>query len=118
MNIEYTDQPHAAVMPRETRVSMDAAPCRALRTAAAWNGPAAHPATGAAIAIRTHCQPGNLDHPNSDQTTDRSVSGTKNTSATISRRRRSATRAASAVAPPASCGPPAPASSGRHSSAP
>ena len=95
---------------------MDAAPCRALRTAAAWNGHAAHPATGAAIATRTHCQPGNLDHPNSDHTTDRSVSGTKNTSATISRRRRSATRAASAVLP-ASCGPPAPAS-GRYSSAP
>ena len=75
-------------MPSDTSVSIDAAPCRAFLIAAAWNGHAAHPATGAAITISTHCQPGNLDHGNSDSSTDRSLSGTKNTSATISRRRR------------------------------
>ena len=92
------------MIPSDTSVSIDAAPCRALRTAAAWNGHAAHPATGMARATRTHCQPGNLAHPNSDSTTDRSVSGTKNTSARISRRFRSATRAASVPAPPAASG--------------
>ena len=96
-------------MPSDTSVSIDAAPCRAFLTAAAWNGHAAHTATGAVSASRTHCQPGNLAHGNSDNSTDRSLSGTKNTSATISRRRRSATRAASASAPPASAGAAAPA---------
>ena len=104
-------------MPSDTSVSIDAAPCRAFLTAAAWNGQAAHPATGTASTTRTHCQPGNLDHGNSDSSTDRSLSGTKNTSATISRRRRSATRAASGSAPPASGGAAAPAG-GRARSAP
>ena len=75
-------------MPSDTSVSIDAAPCRAFFSAAWWNGHAAHPATGTASAISTHCQPGNLAHGNSDNSTDRSLSGTKNTSATISRRRR------------------------------
>ena len=75
-------------MPSDTSVSIDAAPCRAFFSAARWNGHAAHPATGAATTTRTHCQPGNLAQPNSDSSTDKSVSGTKNTSATISRRRR------------------------------
>ena len=57
-NIAYTDQPHAAVMPSDTSVSIDADPCRAFFSAAWWNGHAAHPATGAASATRTHCQPG------------------------------------------------------------
>ncbi len=104
-------------MPSETSVSIDAAPCRAFLIAAWWNGQAAHPATGTAITTRTHCHPGNLDHGNSDSSTDRSLSGTKNTSATISRRRRSAARAASGSAPPASGGAPAPAG-GRARSAP
>ncbi len=104
-------------MPSDTSVSIDAAPCRAFLIAAAWNGQAAHTATGAASTTRTHCQPGNLAHGNSDSSTDRSLSGTKNTSATISRRRRSATRAASVSAPPASAGAAAPAG-GRARSAP
>jgi hypothetical protein len=92
----YTDQPHAAVMPSDTSVSIDITPCLALRTAARWNGHAAHPATGAASSARTHCQPGNRYAGNSDSSTDTSLSGTKNTSATISLRRRYLTRAASA----------------------
>ena len=104
-------------MPSDTSVSIDAAPCRAFLTAAAWNGHAAHTATGAASTTRIHRQPGNLAHGNSDSSTDRSLSGTKSTSATISRRRRSATRAASGPVPPASSGPPAPAA-GRARSAP
>ena len=75
-------------MPSDTSVSIDAEPCRAFFSAAAWNGHAAHPATGAASATSTHCQPGNRNAGNSDSCTDRSLSGTKNTSATISLRRR------------------------------
>ena len=56
-NIAYTDQPQAATMPSDTSVSIDAEPCRAFFSAAAWNGHAAHPATGAASATSTHCQP-------------------------------------------------------------
>ena len=94
-NIAYADQQHAAVMPSDTNVSIDAVPCRALRSAAAWNGHADQITTGAATTTRIHCQPGNRDHGNSDQSTDRSLSGMKNTSATISRLRSSLTRASS-----------------------
>ncbi len=76
------------MMPSETSVSIVAAPCRALVSAARWNGHAAHSATGAAHATRTHCQPGNRSAGTSDSSSDRSVSGTKKTRATISRRRR------------------------------
>ncbi len=58
-NIAYTDHPQAAMMPRDTSVSIEDEPCRAFFSAARWNGQAAHPATGAASTIRTHCQPGN-----------------------------------------------------------
>ena len=87
-NIAYTDQPHAAVMPSDTSVSIETEPCRAFRSAAWWNGQAAQIATGAASATRAHCQPGNRYAGNSDSSTDRSLSGTKKTSARISRRRR------------------------------
>ena len=75
-------------MPSDTSVSMDVVRCRADRSAAEWNGHAAHPATGTASATSIHCQPGNRNEGNSDICTDRSLSGTKHTSATISRRRR------------------------------
>ena len=94
-NIAYTDQAQAAVMPSDTSVSIVAVPCRAFRSAAAWNGHADQMTTGAAVTSRIHCQPGNRDHGNSDHSTDRSLSGMKNTSATTSRLRRSRTRAAS-----------------------
>ena len=76
------------MMPSETSVSIVAAPCRALISAARWNGHAAHSATGAAQATRTHCQPGKRSDGTSDSSRDRSVSGTKKTRATISLRRR------------------------------
>ncbi len=40
-NSAHSDQRNAAPVPSETRVSMVAAPCRALVQAALWNGQAA-----------------------------------------------------------------------------
>ncbi len=101
-------------MPSDTSVSIDDDRCRAWRSAAAWNGHAAQVATGAASATSSHCQPGNRVHGKIDSIMDRSVSGTKNTSATVSRRRSRRTAAASAV----SLRPPArPGSAGRATSA-
>ena len=85
-------------MPSDTSVSMDEDRCLAWRSAAWWNGQADHVATGAASTTSSHCQPGNRDQGNSDSTIDRSVSGTKNTSASISRRRSRRTAASSARA--------------------
>ena len=84
-------------MPIDTRVSIENDRCRACLSAAWWNGHAAQMATGAASATRTHCQPGKRDHGKIDNTMDRSVSGTKNTRARISRRRRRLTVAPSAA---------------------
>ena len=55
-NSAYSDHRYAAVTPTETSVSMVAAPCRALTTAARWNGHAPHTATGEASARQAHCQ--------------------------------------------------------------
>ncbi len=55
-NSAYSDQVNDAVTPIETRVSIVAAPCRALITAARWKGHAPHTATGAARASDSHCQ--------------------------------------------------------------
>ena len=93
-------------MPSDTRVSIDDEKCLACFSAAWWNGHAAQIATGAASATRNHCQPGNLVHGRIDRTRDKSVSGTKNTSARISLRRSRRTAASSAAAPAsASAGP-------------
>ena len=88
-NIAYTDQPHAAVMPSDTSVSIDdrampGVPQRGLRGTAtptrpppappARSGPTASPGTGT-TGTATAAPTGQL-------------SGTNNTSATISRRRR------------------------------
>jgi hypothetical protein len=70
-NIAYSDQPHAAVMPSDTSVSIDTEPCRAPRSAAWWNGHAAQTTTGTASTTRTDCQPGNRNDGNSDNSTDR-----------------------------------------------
>ena len=75
-------------MPSETSVSIEDVPCRAFFSAARWNGHAHHSATGAAQPASSHCQPGNRSDGSSDSISDRSVSGMKKTSATISRRRR------------------------------
>ena len=74
------------MMPSETSVSIDAEPCRAFFSAARWNGQAHHSATGAAQPTSSHCQPANRRDGISESISERSVSGTKNTSATISRR--------------------------------
>ena len=75
-------------MPSDTSVSIDVAPCRAFFSAALVERPRRPPRDRHGACDSTHCQPGNRDHGNSDNCTDRSLSGTKNTSATISRRRR------------------------------
>jgi len=81
-------------MPSETSVSIEDDRCRAFFSAAAWNGHAAQVATGAASTTRTTAsrEPG---PGNTDSTIDRSVSGTKNTSARISLRRSRRTAASS-----------------------
>ena len=101
-------------MPRDTRVSIENEKCRACFSATWWNGHAAQVATGAASATRTHCQPENLVQPKIDSISDRSVSGTKNTSARYSLRRRRRTAAVSAVS---AAGSGAPAAGGTASSA-
>ena len=93
-------------MPSDTSVSIEEEKCLACRSAAWWNGHAAQIATGAASTTRNHCQPGNRAQGNTDSTIDRSVSGTKNTSARISlrRSRRTVTSSAPASSVPASAG--------------
>src|SRR5258707_14168092 len=81
-NIAYTDQPHAAVMPSDTSVSIDAEPWRAFFSAARGNGHAAHPPTGAGSATSTHCPPGNRYAGNSHSRTETPPSGTKNANGT------------------------------------
>ena len=73
-------------MPSETSVSIEQAPCRAFFSAARWNGQAAQSATGAVSAMSTHCQPGNRYTGKRESRIDRSVSGRKKISATISLR--------------------------------
>ena len=85
-------------MPRDTRVSIEDDKCRACLSAAWWKGHAAQIATGAASATSSHCQPGNLVHGKIDSMRDKSVSGTKNTSARVSLRRSRRTAASSAAA--------------------
>ena len=55
-NSAHNDQRNAADVPTEMRVSMVAAPCRALVNAARWNGQAAYVTTGAASVRESHCQ--------------------------------------------------------------
>ena len=89
-------------MPSDTSVSIDEDRCLACRSAVWWNGHAAQVATGTASATSSHCQPGNRVHGKIDSISDRSVSGTKNTSASVSLRRSRRTAAASAAAPSSS----------------
>ena len=55
-NSAYTDQPNAASVPSETRVSMVAVPWRRLVHAARWNGQPPQTTTGAARVSESHCQ--------------------------------------------------------------
>src|SRR4051794_40623330 len=52
----HNDHRNAAEVPTEIRVSMVAAPCRALVQAARWKGQAAYVTTGAASVRDSHCQ--------------------------------------------------------------
>ena len=52
----HSDHSQAAVTPTEIRVSMVAAPWRALVTAARWNGQAPQTTTGEARVSEIHCQ--------------------------------------------------------------
>ncbi len=55
-NSAQKDQPKAARVPSETRVSMVAAPCRRLVQAARWNGRPPWTTTGPVRAKASHCQ--------------------------------------------------------------
>ncbi len=55
-NRAHSDQAKAASVPTETRVSMVAAPCRALVQAALWKGRPPQMTTGAARVSESHCQ--------------------------------------------------------------
>ncbi len=55
-NSAHRDQPNAASVPTQTRVSMVAAPCRAFVQAARWNGSPPQTTTGAASVSESHCQ--------------------------------------------------------------
>src|ERR1700759_2548349 len=55
-NRAHTDHRNAADVPTEIRVSMVAAPCRALVQAARWKGQAAYVTTGAVRVSESHCQ--------------------------------------------------------------
>ena len=87
------DQPSAASVPIEMRVSIVAAPCRAFSAAARWNGQPAQSTTGAASASATHSHPSNM----SGGTIETRASGTL--SVTASNRRRRSARSADAASP-------------------
>ena len=55
-NSAYSDQPSAARVPIDTRVSIVAVPWRRLVHAALWNGHAPQTTTGAARVNDIHCQ--------------------------------------------------------------
>lgn len=82
-NRAYSDHPKAARTPTLTRVSMVAAPWRALTHAARWNGSAPQTATGAASVRASHCQFGNCRTGTIESTT----TGTASTADTTRRRR-------------------------------
>src|SRR5680860_1556498 len=60
-NRAHSDQSHAALTPTEIRVSIVAAPWRALVKAARWNGKAPHTTTGEARVRASHCQLSNCN---------------------------------------------------------
>ncbi len=96
-----SDQPDAAITPRDTSVSIDVVPCRRFRAAAAWNGQAAHTTTGSASTATTTCQYGKRNDGTSDIASDRSASGMNSRSATAIRRRSDRSAASSRAAAPA-----------------
>ncbi|MGX1300948.1 hypothetical protein RKD35_002436 [Streptomyces albogriseolus] len=85
-NSAHSDQPNAASVPTDTRVSMVAAPCRRLVQAARWKGAAPHTTTGAARVRESHCQWSNC----SGGTIASRTTGRASSTETISRVRRAA----------------------------
>ncbi|MGX1254547.1 hypothetical protein RKD48_007058 [Streptomyces ambofaciens] len=83
-NSAHSDHRNAADVPTEIRVSMVAAPCRALVNAALWKGQAAYVTTGAARVRESHCQYSNC----SAGTIAIAITGTASTTAVTSRSRR------------------------------
>ena len=84
----HTDQPIAAMMPREMSVSIVVVRWRAFIAAARWNGPADHTTTGNENASAHHFHPSNCSAENIDIAT----TGIPATSDTVSRVRSIATR--------------------------
>ncbi len=103
-NSAHTDHRNAAEVPTETRVSMVAAPCRALVRAARWKGQAAYVTTGAVSVSDSHCQYVNCQAGTMASTTTGSARTTE-----VIRRRRSGPSSSSAGSVPSAAGAPAPA---------
>nr|WRX71470.1 hypothetical protein [Actinomycetes bacterium] len=82
----HSDHSQAAVTPTEIKVSMVAAPWRALVTAARWKGQAPQTTTGEARVREIHCQLSNC----SAGIIDRASTGTVNAAETTRRCRQSA----------------------------
>ncbi len=99
-NSAHSDQPNAASVPTETRVSMVAAPCRRLVQAARWKGSAPQTTTGAARVSESHCQWSNCR----GGTIASSTTGRASTAETVSRSRRAVSPGSAGAAP----GPPGP----------
>ncbi len=89
-NRAHSDQPSAASVPMETRVSMVAVPCRRLVQAALWNGQAPYATTGAARVSDSHCQLVNC----SAGTIAIRITGTARSTETVSRCRSAASGSA------------------------
>ena len=100
-----TDQPQAASVPTEIRVSIVAAPWRRLSQAARWNGQPPHSTTGVASSRASHCQWSNW----SAGIIDTSSTGSDRAADTTRRRRSAAVGSISAAAGCAASG-----SSGRR----
>ncbi len=90
-NSAHSDQPKAASVPTETRVSMVAAPCRALVNAARWKGSPPQTTTGAASVRHSHCQLSNC----SAGTMERRITGTASRAETVRRWRSEASSGSS-----------------------
>lgn len=89
----HRDQPNAARVPTDTRVSMVAAPCRAFVTAARWKGSPPQTTTGAASVSESHCQFSNWRAGIIDMRT----TGRASTAETVSRSRREAVSGSSSA---------------------
>jgi hypothetical protein len=105
-NSARTDQPNAASVPTEMRVSIVAAPWRRLSSAARWNGQAPQITTGAVMAEASHCQLRNCSAGIIDMastgTVNARVTSTRWRSASAVSSRRRPLPSASAVPPPSS----------------